>query len=410
MQDDIEEKAVEITYMDEIYSNCVLNIAATEADIEKGLIFDRNLLRINPCHILVASPATGEQQRFQVYDPRASIYPWEGNLNGRGWVFQERTLAPRVLHFTKDQVLWECSSLVASEVVPRGFYRTHVGLKGTSMGLAISENSAIHDVRTRWDKLVNFYSKAALSFIDDRLLAFSGIARRFAAVTHRDPTDYIAGMWTGEMPLSLLWEQYDQKTPSFVTKYAPSWSWAAVQAPIGYCGPPQYDGCAADVIDLQYEKRSSDPFDGTLFCRIRLCAPVCQVSRQIRDGKAWLRIGEETEMPEVHMVKKLDEKAISVRWDLSTPSVAARLEAENTAEVSSTYYFIFISQNAYRRQGLILRRVEEHATYVRVGRFLIMTTNPCPEISYVLYGQLHTLEEDDHLQIDSHGRYTLDII
>lgn len=29
-------------------------------------------------------------------------------LCGRGWVFQERLLAPRVLHFAKRQLWWEC--------------------------------------------------------------------------------------------------------------------------------------------------------------------------------------------------------------------------------------------------------------------------------------------------------------
>ena len=29
-------------------------------------------------------------------------------LSGRGWVLQERLLAPRTLHFGREQLFWEC--------------------------------------------------------------------------------------------------------------------------------------------------------------------------------------------------------------------------------------------------------------------------------------------------------------
>ena len=41
-------------------------------------------------------------------------------LNKRGWVFQERLLAPRVLHFARHQILWECFTEYKCEVYPVG--------------------------------------------------------------------------------------------------------------------------------------------------------------------------------------------------------------------------------------------------------------------------------------------------
>jgi hypothetical protein len=35
-------------------------------------------------------------------------------VNRRGWVLQERLMAPRVLHFCHDQVAWECSEFVSN--------------------------------------------------------------------------------------------------------------------------------------------------------------------------------------------------------------------------------------------------------------------------------------------------------
>jgi len=36
-------------------------------------------------------------------------------LNKRGWTFQERELSPRILHFSTDQIWWECRSMRAQE-------------------------------------------------------------------------------------------------------------------------------------------------------------------------------------------------------------------------------------------------------------------------------------------------------
>lgn len=41
-------------------------------------------------------------------------------LNTRGWVLQERLLSPRILHFTKQQLFWECRETNACESFPEG--------------------------------------------------------------------------------------------------------------------------------------------------------------------------------------------------------------------------------------------------------------------------------------------------
>jgi hypothetical protein len=40
------------------------------------------------------------------------------STNRRGWVLQERVLSPRVLHFSREQVFWECRQLRACESFP----------------------------------------------------------------------------------------------------------------------------------------------------------------------------------------------------------------------------------------------------------------------------------------------------
>lgn len=44
----------------------------------------------------------------------------EAPLNQRGWVLQERLLAPRILHFCRRELFWECCETAASETYPSG--------------------------------------------------------------------------------------------------------------------------------------------------------------------------------------------------------------------------------------------------------------------------------------------------
>ena len=39
-------------------------------------------------------------------------------LYQRGWVMQERLLAPRVVHFLHGELIWECSQVIVSEKSP----------------------------------------------------------------------------------------------------------------------------------------------------------------------------------------------------------------------------------------------------------------------------------------------------
>jgi hypothetical protein len=42
-----------------------------------------------------------------------------GDLNKRGWVFQERALSRRTIYFTKTQVYWECGKGVHCETLTK---------------------------------------------------------------------------------------------------------------------------------------------------------------------------------------------------------------------------------------------------------------------------------------------------
>lgn len=60
--------------------------------------------------------STGEVSNFYASDHwgckcviRDKISPrWDTELSQRDWTYQERFLAPRILHFIGTQILWEC--------------------------------------------------------------------------------------------------------------------------------------------------------------------------------------------------------------------------------------------------------------------------------------------------------------
>jgi hypothetical protein len=88
--------------MREIYSNPLLNLSATGAlDSSSSLFFDRDTENLLPSHINIEIDS--KMQQCQLFD--GNMWRDEitsASLNLRGWVFQERILARRVLHLVDD--------------------------------------------------------------------------------------------------------------------------------------------------------------------------------------------------------------------------------------------------------------------------------------------------------------------
>ncbi|CRK14558.1 hypothetical protein BN1723_010390 [Verticillium longisporum] len=173
----------------------------------------------------------------------------------RAWVYQERLLAPRVLHFGLQEVFWECmqdvdcecGSMKWSNAQNMGGYIN----RPTSGDLPakISHYAALHVGKTsaklndrkrkekllsRWAEMVGEYTKRELTFPKDRLPALSGIAAEMADALGMK---YCAGLWKETLPLGLLWErQATTGVSPYMTKprLAPSWSWATLDCPVRF--------------------------------------------------------------------------------------------------------------------------------------------------------------------------------
>ena len=222
VQDDKADWKRESALMGSIYAFSMLNIAATHGlNGLSGCFSQRDPRHISRTIIKPPSGFPGHIYEFmeeteEVWQRCVESAP----LYQRGWVFQERILAPRTLNFCETQVIWGCHEK-----------REFEGINGY--------HGKFDDVvDMNWDQMVEAYSRCALTRDEDKLVAISGLAQVKQPFID---SPYIAGLWEIELPRNLLWKTEttaDYSKPSYPPQYrAPSWSWAAVNGPVSLRHP-----------------------------------------------------------------------------------------------------------------------------------------------------------------------------
>jgi hypothetical protein len=152
-------------------------------------------------------------------------------LSSRAWVFQERYLAQRTIHFSAEQIFCECRYHIACETWP----------EGAPIKVSDPEDTLLsHARRTlepeEWREAVSLYSRAQLTYSKDKLVALSGVAREFQSATG---DEYVVGLWRTGLEQYLCWAVDTppelQQTSTEINSelyQAPSWSWASIDQPI----------------------------------------------------------------------------------------------------------------------------------------------------------------------------------
>jgi hypothetical protein len=120
IQDSAADWAREASLMGDVYANSLLTISAAASDNSQGgLFYARNPHSVTPCLISLhkTTSSLDDTQYMYVYkEPKEYGHECISNmaLGERAWAMQERLLSMRVLHFSRDQVRWECRTLAAS--------------------------------------------------------------------------------------------------------------------------------------------------------------------------------------------------------------------------------------------------------------------------------------------------------
>ncbi|KAI8939172.1 hypothetical protein NX059_005005 [Plenodomus lindquistii] len=298
VQDDLDDWEREAALMSNVYRNSYINIAATGArGGTEGCHWEREpwkILRTTLAMDWTNSEGVRRQHYHVVPDPEYWARKLMNEpLNNRAWIFQERILSPRVIHFAKSQLFWECRETIACETYCKGLpsslrQNTFVDIKTLDLGdepqdkrwpakyissteeppktslqriwRIISGNfrpvmlqeatlhAAMKDasVYQDWDTMVELYSLGTLTYSTDKLAALAGIASVIQFEKRANSQDgYLAGLWQSSLPLHLLWisevhtnahhQAVQARTPTTYGQYiAPSWSWASINGRISF--------------------------------------------------------------------------------------------------------------------------------------------------------------------------------
>jgi len=282
VQDDATDWSEQSSKMAEIYANSYINIALTRlADGHSGCFSERfceqeveldhntwicpvksieidGSLEDLPLKVFARIPLTIAHKIFttDIANRPTTYYPVDKPVKAsvsaplltRAWVFQERYLAPRTVHFHASEMLWECTSMQRCECT--GLDKLGAAMEQAKNSpastrlkrlCAENENATLSEFQLLllWKYTIAEYTTLRLTRDSDRLPALSGIALRFnkgLSSSERDP-HYLAGLWNIDKTAfiaELLWEVHgyaqiqSPSTSRLCSPAPPSWSLASL--------------------------------------------------------------------------------------------------------------------------------------------------------------------------------------
>ncbi|RSL40292.1 hypothetical protein CEP54_016152 [Fusarium duplospermum] len=321
-RDTKDELLSELAVMDQIYANGTCNISATGAQkAADGLFLDPLGPRMDEA---INRMFSGYEQADK---PTAISFCGDlghflnsAPLGTRGWVFQERLLSPRVIHFTNLQIYWECSTKQLSEHGHQTFYTARKHLEGivrkADFAIPTKALSPVQDEMQiawleQWQVLTEKYSSLSLSHPEDRLPAISALARDFQVKRKLSPQDYYAGHWRPDLWFTLSWSVGDYQVGQNARYLAPSWSWVSVGCVIRAKLINPLPHMLFNVLDVSVSCENSDRFGKIKSGSIRLR---CHLSQAVLDvkGPRW-----ETDHCDLSVVgeQPLNSRRLRPRWD-----------------------------------------------------------------------------------------------
>lgn len=231
IQDSDEDKDTELSRMSEVYLNSTVTIAAADADSSTG-------------GFLQADDSSEQELVFEVPFGNGSImlYPDSSmpqpmrledyHLSTRAWTLQEMLLSPRILFYTRTELLWICEEDYLKQISPTKYdYET-------SMSAHSSWRTILDKVKTgeafwdEWLDLVKFYTLRQMTFDHDRLRAIQALIDTVQAISGQR---CLHGMWERSLPYAFSWYAVaGRSNPSSHRSPlgAPTWSWASINDPV----------------------------------------------------------------------------------------------------------------------------------------------------------------------------------
>lgn len=255
----------------------------------------------------------------------------------RTWALQERLLATRIVHFSKDELFWECQSQVFCDCT---FLDQHRSIGG---GFRIRQDRL--PPKYVWIELLEQYSRLDLTYLSDRLPAISGLVKRLQG---QGLGKYVAGLWIDQILTLLCWRSPEVPRPQ--QWQAPSWSWAcadfktvetwfhvhsshtSLRGRASSSGTtisqttPRGKKFRATFLSIDYKLEGEDPTGRVEWTTLSISAPCINVRiRRTRHQSSWHIFHGEERMITTQMVpgSRLDSPKDDFRGREEIPCVAA---------------------------------------------------------------------------------------
>ncbi|KAL9603231.1 MAG: hypothetical protein Q9219_001250 [cf. Caloplaca sp. 3 TL-2023] len=240
VQDSPDDLKEECSKMGEYYRSAYLVLSAVDSpDVRDGFLHPR------PNINLTVSSADGSL-RIRAQPPSHKQVFRNAALNKRGWALQERMLSSRILHYSKNELFWECLSCTAREGSSRtNGYRVNseiiVDSDGEDLKASLHNTGkdpfALEDGSfSLWHRIVKLYTRRTFSYPSDKLAAVSGLA---AVIADKEKAQFRFGLYEQDIH-GLSWTKvtnHDNRwtSPSKRLQGFPTWSWLSWDGPVNYC-------------------------------------------------------------------------------------------------------------------------------------------------------------------------------
>jgi hypothetical protein len=400
--------------MASIYENAFVTLAATYApDSNGGLFAEDQTLQLRKHPSIYTRERSDAPHLAFVYHSLSSYtsecareYP----LLFRAWVYQERRLSQRVIHFTRHHVLWECKSCFLSEdkTIDTDW---HNYIRPRDLGVPVIYREPFGywsgDPITDWQKTVSDFQYLQLTYESDRLPAITALAERMMR-TRQGKDAYVAGMWRNSLLDDLGWFR-DGRAYKRPKSTLPSWSWASIQGNVTWPDLVLLPG--VEVSDIRYTRIGPTIIGEVIDASIKLKGRVIELTFELE--------------PDVEKRRTVPFRALTI------PDLAPGCSSIEVLDFYTDFDFsssslaqgdIITALIIYRRDcvfsGLLLRRTRGKSDeYERIGIAFISHKYVLPKIKAYVFPnikatKLEIKENDEQVEgyINSRPLQSLKIV
>ncbi|KAE8310217.1 heterokaryon incompatibility protein-domain-containing protein [Aspergillus transmontanensis] len=229
--------------MASIYGRALFTIAFIDGARLSEAAKERPFLYYMDSSIPMREGSTAETRFQWLMESGNDDFRPTGELDERGWTFQENFLSRRIVSVTKSGIYWDCLCDSASARRPVGV------MGGVTPGklrnidnrrvrrLALAPKHGITDSAAYqlWRNVVEEYTRRRFTRGSDRIIALCGFVERIEAALH---DKYDLGIWHKDALRCLVWSTQEPEVRRQADIDAPSWSWQHTRVPIDYQLPP----------------------------------------------------------------------------------------------------------------------------------------------------------------------------